>query len=124
MASDGRLIESHPELCFTGLRGDSLQYTKNSALGFGERLQALEQITEPQLGANDSAPELVRGMVNALDDDATEVGVDDILDAIALVACQDDLNVLDGCSPGCDGHGNESPMKMVYWSANPLEKAN
>ncbi len=41
-----RVEEAHPEVCFVAFNGGELEYPKTSAVGFGERLSALENVVD------------------------------------------------------------------------------
>lgn len=71
------LVESHPEVCFRGLLGCELTYSKKCGPGVGERLKALANTIE--------APgELLQTVTADLIGESDEIDLDDVLDAIAL----------------------------------------
>ena len=117
-----RVLEAHPEVCFRGLAGRPLEHSKTGVPGVGERLAALDG----HLGDPDAA---LGRICRALADDATDFAeaadatVDDAVDALglAVVASRpaDELRFLPD-----DGHERRDvedvPMRMAYWSAEPL----
>lgn len=79
---DGRIRESHPELCFAALNGQPVVYSKSSARGRGLRMELLEEALD---GARDQYEGVMREHLRK------EVGRDDVLDAMALaVAARDE----------------------------------
>lgn len=104
-----RLIESHPELCFFGLKGRPLAHSKKTAAGIGERLSALGTLL-------DNPEKAFRHLSCELENEASDVKVDDLIDAMALAttAAQDRQNlefILDERDTDTKG----IPMRMAYW---------
>jgi len=110
-----KVIESHPEVCFRGFYSQPLQHKKKSAAGFGERLQALgKYLEEPSILVKKCATDLI-GEANSDD-----VGVDDVLDALALAVvakAEDDFRFLPS---NWDEDSAEIPMRMAYRAEEPL----
>lgn len=77
---NGRIRESHPELCFYALNGQPVAYPKSSDQGRSMRLRLLEEEID---GAEDVYEDVLSETLRK------EVGRDDILDSMALaVAAQ------------------------------------
>ncbi|QWC18151.1 DUF429 domain-containing protein [Halorubrum sp. 2020YC2] len=128
-----RVFEAHPEVCFRGLNGRRLDHSKTGAPGVGERLGALDgHLDEPAAalgricrrladapaaaGGADSTDEVAAAV------DAADPTVDDAVDALGLAVVArypvDDLRFLPSGADHRDGEG--VPMRMAYWSAEPL----
>lgn len=74
---DGRIRESHPELCFAELNGQPIAYSKSSQRGQGLRMKLLSETLEnPRELYNEACTEHFR----------KEVRRDDILDSMVLAA--------------------------------------
>lgn len=124
---DTPISESHPEVCFRGMKGEPLAHPKTSAAGFGERLEALGKFTADQddldVEVRDSVAEMTQNLPeNADSSDAgsvDDITIDDVLDALALalVAASEKLSGW----PGSGGPGEPLedetglPMQMVHW---------
>ena len=109
-----RLVEGHPEVCFSAFNGEPLSYSKKTALGVDERLSALETVSE----YSDSD---WREVLQQLDATEFTIGMDDLLDAfaLALTACAPDEEYRQlPENPPTDARG--FPMQMVYRSETPL----
>jgi predicted RNase H-like nuclease len=109
-----RFVEGHPEVCFRAFNGESLCYSKKTALGVDERLSALEAVPEYSDGD-------WRKVVQQLNGTGFTIGMDDVLDAfaLALTACASDEEYRRlPESPPEDAKG--LPMQMVYRSKMPL----
>jgi predicted RNase H-like nuclease len=109
----GVVAESHPEVCFRAFAGEPLSYSKRTAAGFAERLDALAAF-EPD------APATVREAAAATGDH--EVAVDDVVDAVALAVTarpgRGDLHSLPP-DPPVDDRG--LPKRIVYRAAHQLD---
>lgn len=123
LAGDDIVVEAHPELCFAKMNGEPLQYSKKTAVGIGERIDAMGEIATEALGDGESVAEAVVAVAGGLGDDAADVEFDDVVDAfgLALVATRDKLPALDGCGDDCPGHGRDLPMQMVYWEPDSMD---
>ena len=115
-----RVEEAHPEVCFAAFDGGVLEASKKSAVGFEERLSALENVV-------DEPGETLRKVGGELAECEDEVGVgdvdvDDVLDAMALAitagADEDERQTFPEDPPE-DYRG--LPMQMVYRTESPLE---
>lgn len=107
------LIESHPELCFAGLRDQQLVHAKTTAQGIGERLDALE-------GHLDEPSRVVSQLCQELIGEEADISIDDVVDALGLCvvarAAEDELQFL----PEADYYdSNRNPMQMAYCSETP-----
>jgi predicted RNase H-like nuclease len=104
--------EAHPEVCFRALAGEALEHSKTTASGYAERLSALETVQK------NVATEVHRLAATVPDAD---IGVDDLLDAVALAFSaqvgMDSLHTLPP-QPATDTVG--LPMEMVYRAPEPL----
>jgi predicted RNase H-like nuclease len=115
------VMEAHPEVCFRGLAGRPLEHSKTTAPGVGERLGALDDHLDDPNGA---LGRVCRGLTDATADvaDAADPTVDDAVDALGLAVVArrpaDDLRFLPGDADYRDREG--IPMRMAYWSAEPL----
>lgn len=114
------VLESHPEVCFRALKNDHLSYSKKSAPGLAERLEALEQVVEnPGETLYDVCAELHKEGQKSSEMD---VDIDDALDALvlAVVASADEgeLQRLPHEDPPKDKRG--IPMQMVYRAKETL----
>ena len=112
--------EAHPEVCFAAFNGGALEYSKTSAVGFGERLSALENIVDEP---GETFRKIGRDLADYEDDvDVGAIDPDDVLDAMALAvvagADTDDLHPLPE-EPERDVRG--LPMQMVYRAETPFE---
>lgn len=75
------IYEVHPELCFTAFSRSPPQYSKKTAHGVAERIEALDTVA-------DDAAALVGATLTAVKDnidDDHEIEVDDVLDALAAM---------------------------------------
>ena len=108
------IYEVHPELCFTALSGSPTQYSKKTAHGVAERIEAFDQII-------DDAPGLVGETLIAVKDHTdgnSEIGVDDVLDALAAMytaaAPDDEFQLLTSEADATP------PQRMAYRSSSEL----
>lgn len=101
------VIEGHPEVCFRGLLGCQLRYSKDTAAGVGERLKALRSCID-QPGA------LLEEVTADLIGESADVEIDDVVDAIALgvVASQSELQYL---PKEWENDSESLPMRMAWW---------
>ena len=109
------LYEVHPELCFTAFSGSPPQYSKKTAHGVAERIEALDTVV-------DDAAVLVGETLTAVKDNIdgnSEVLVDDVLDTLAAmytaVAPEDEFRLLTGDSDVTP------PERMAYRSSSELD---
>ena len=116
-----RVFEAHPEVCFRGLNGRRLDHSKTGAPGVGERLDALDgHLDDP----NRALGRICRGLAGEASEVPAEADptVDDAVDALGLAVVArypvDDLRFLPSGADHRDGEG--VPMRMAYWSAEPL----
>lgn len=102
------LVEGHPEVCFRAFNGKEIQHSKKTAPGVDERLSALERVDEYD-------EQHWRVLASELADDDRSVGVDDLLDALALAltAAADDGD-LQRLPPDPPMDVRNLPMQMVY----------
>lgn len=86
---EGRVIESHPELCFAALNGQPIAYPKSSTRGLGQRMQLLGDEL-------DNAVELYQDTRDEYF--LKDVSRDDILDSmvLAVAAREDSLDTVPG----------------------------
>ena len=109
------VVEAHPEVCFRGLLGTKLQYSKNTAAGVGERLEALG-------GLVDTPSTLLEEITIDLIDESAHVDVDDVIDAIALgIVASQTRNEIRCLPKDWKRDTEELPMRMVYWAEESLE---
>lgn len=110
------IVESHPEVCFRAFADNELSYPKSSALGVSERLDALNEVLSTD--AERALREVCDDLVGV--DGASDVSLDDALDALALAitAAGSDAE-LDQLPerPPTDEAGY--PMQMVYRGTLP-----
>lgn len=122
-----RVMEAHPEVCFRGLNGARLDRSKTTAPGVGERLAALDGYLDDPGGA---LGRICRALVDAEpgtgdapgEESTADPTVDDAVDALGLAVVArragDDLRFLPGDATHRDSEG--IPMRMAYWSDEPL----
>jgi predicted RNase H-like nuclease len=113
-ADDETILEGHPEVCFRAFKGAELAYSKMTAAGVAERLDALESLSDFE-GVD------WRELALELGEEAPKVGLDDLLDALALLmtACDPPEELLKiPEEPPEDGEGR--PVQMVYRADEPL----
>jgi predicted RNase H-like nuclease len=72
-----QIIESHPEGYFRVIAGDELSHTKITAPGYAERLTVLSS-------TGLDAASTLQSIGAGLSEMAYKIGVDDVLDAVAL----------------------------------------
>lgn len=115
-----RVEEAHPEVCFVAFDGGELEYPKTSAVGFGERLSALENVVDDP---DDTFRKISHELAEHEDEvDVADIEADDVLDAMALAitACanEDERRTIPENPP--EDH-RRLPMRMVYRAESPLE---
>jgi predicted RNase H-like nuclease len=109
------IYEVHPELCFTALSGSPPQYSKKTAHGAAERIEALETVTD------DAAAILGETLTAVKDniDDAAGIGIDNVLDSLAAMytatAPENEFWLLTGDSDATP------PQRMAYRSPSELD---
>lgn len=104
--------ESHPEVCFRALAGESLQHSKKTAAGYAERMRALA-------GFDTDAPPVVQAV--AEETAGGDVAVDDVLDAVALAyTAQPGPGRLRSLPPEPPTDAKGLPMEIVYRAETPL----
>lgn len=110
-AAEETVLESHPEVCFRTLLGRPLKYSKTSAPGVGERLEALEDRL-------DSPGKTLAKVTTDLQGESAEIDVDDVLDAVVLGVTAsvgtENLKYLRPRDSETDPTG--VPIQMAYWS--------
>jgi len=108
------VIESHPEVCFRGLRGEQLQHSKHTAAGVGERFEALNEYLN-------TPGDVFQSVCEDLIESKSDATADDAIDALGLAVTawktQKEPHFLPE-TPNCDSKG--LPMRMAYWSEGPL----
>jgi len=126
-AASERVMEAHPEVCFRGLAGRSLEHSKTGVPGVGERLDALDgHLDRPDAALGRVCRELFDAARDARDGtavDGADATVDDAVDALglAVVARRPDEEIR--FLPGDDRERRDAegvPMRMAYWSREPL----
>lgn len=109
------LYEVHPELCFTAFSGSPPQYSKTTAHGVAERIEALDTVVED---AGTLVSETLIAVKNTIDDNS-EIGVDDVLDTLAAVytagAPDAEFQLLTGEAD------TDPPQRMAYQSSSKLD---
>lgn len=109
-----KIVESHPELCFRGLLGRELGYSKQSAAGIGERLTALEKLVDNPEG-------IVSSVTRELGGESKAVEMDDVIDAIGLGVLADRRgDELLFLPAGWERDRANLPMRMAYWAEEDL----
>jgi predicted RNase H-like nuclease len=71
------LLESHPEACSRAFAESDLEHSKQTAPGYGERVEALANMIN-------SSETMIRHITADLVGTSHEIDVDDVLDALAL----------------------------------------
>lgn len=105
-------LEAHPEVCFRAFAGEPLDHSKTVAAGYAERMRALA-------GFDRDAPPTVQAVAEATA--GHEVGVDDVLDAVALaLTVRPGPGSLRSLPPDPPTDPTGLPMQMVYRAAEPL----
>jgi predicted RNase H-like nuclease len=108
------LYEVHPELCFTAFSGSPPQYSKKTAHGVAERLEALDTVAD---NAAVLVGETLTAVKDNIDEDA-EIEVDDVLDSLAAMytaaASEDNFWLLSGDADATP------PQRMAYRSSSEL----
>ncbi|GGN98549.1 DUF429 domain-containing protein [Haloarcula pellucida] len=107
--------ESHPEVCFRAFAGEPLEYDRETAGGYAERMRTLAHYDR-------DAPPLVQNAAEATA--GHDVTVADVLDAVVLAYTvrpgEGKLRTLPA-DPPTDTAG--LPMALVYRSAAPLTES-
>jgi predicted RNase H-like nuclease len=108
------IYEVHPELCFTTLGEDSPQYSKTTAQGVAERLEALDTIVE-------DAATIFGATLTAIENEVGsdhEIRIADVLDTLAATytaaAPQEEFQLLTGDKE------HTPPQRMAYRSSTKL----
>lgn len=111
-ASREVVVESHPEVCFRAFAGERLEFDKETAGGYAERMRALAVFDH-------DAPPTVQSVAEAVADH--DVRVDDVLDAVALgyTARPGDAE-LRSLPPDPPTDATGLPMRIVYRATDPL----
>lgn len=108
------IIEAHPEVCFRALLDRPLEYSKNSAAGFGERLTALETL-------DDNPEETVKQIAFELRGESSDIGIDDVLDAVALgTTASKGKDALQYLPENPEFDPCDIPIQMAYWGEYSL----
>lgn len=109
------IYEVHPELCFTAFARTPPQYSKKTAHGVAERIEALDTVA-------DDAAALVGATLTAVKDnidDAAGIEVNDVLDALAAMytaaAPENEFWLLTGDADATP------PQRMAYRSPSELD---
>ncbi|OSO97574.1 hypothetical protein B9H04_12460 [Halorubrum ezzemoulense DSM 17463] len=115
------VMEAHPEVCFRGLNGRRLDHSKTTAPGVGERLGALDgHLDDPGAALGRVCRRLADEPIDAVRE--ADPTADDAVDALGLAVVArrpvDELRFLPGDADHRDDEG--VPMRMAYWSADPL----
>jgi len=104
--------ESHPEVCFRAVAGAPLEFSRETAAGYAERMRTLARYDRDAAPTVQKAAEATGGAA---------VTVADVLDAVALAYAarpgDGDLRTLPP-DPPTDAVG--LPMEIVYRAASPL----
>lgn len=101
------VIESHPEVCFRAFADAPLQHSKHTAPGYGERLDALDAVLDDAAGCLQTVARDLHGTT-------ADIGVDDVVDAIALAVTAHDPAYTLPAEPPTDAVG--LPMQIAYRS--------
>lgn len=105
-------VASHPELCFRAFAGEELDYAKTTAGGYAERMRTLAEFDR-------DAPPTVQAAAEAVAD--SEVGIDDVLDAVALgYAARPGPGELRSLPPEPPTDATGLPMRLCYRASAPL----
>lgn len=75
------IYEVHPELCFTAFCGSPPQYSKKTAHGVAERIEALDEVVNDASGLVGETLIAVKDQIDCY----SEICVDDVLDALAAM---------------------------------------
>jgi predicted RNase H-like nuclease len=106
------VAEAHPEVCFRAFAGAPLEYSKLTAGGYAERMRTLAEF-------DPDAPPVVQAAAEATG--GASVGVDDVLDAVALgYTARPGPGRLRTLPPDPPTDATGLPMRMVYRSGTPL----
>jgi len=104
--------ESHPEVCFRAFAGEPLQYSKQTAAGYAERMRTLA-------GFDTDAPPVVQAAAEATGGE--QVTVDDVLDAVVLAyTAAPGPGSLRSLPPEPPLDAKGLPMEIVYRAETPL----
>lgn len=109
------IYEVHPELCFGALLGEPPQYSKKTAHGVAERIEALDTILDNPGNSLENTLLAIKAEV----DDSYEIVVDDVIDALVTMytaaAPESEFHLLEG------DEGTEPAQRMAYRSPLKLE---
>lgn len=105
-------VESHPEVCFRAFAGEPLQYSKQIAGGYAERMRTLASFDA-------DAPVVVQQVADATGGE--NVTVADVLDGVALAyTAKPGPGSLRSLPPDPPVDAKGLPMRIVYRSETPL----
>jgi predicted RNase H-like nuclease len=109
------VAEAHPEVCFRAFAGEPLEHSKKTAAGYAERMRALAAFDRDAPPTVQRAAEATAGH---------EVGVDDVLDAVALAyTAAPGPGELRSLPPDPPTDSTGLPMRMLYRAEDPLVEA-
>lgn len=104
--------ESHPEVCYRAFAGEPLEYDPRTAGGYAERMRALAAFDRDAPPTVQRAAEATAGH---------EVGVESVLDAVALAyTARPGPGELRSLPPDPPTDSTGLPMRAVYRSETPL----
>jgi predicted RNase H-like nuclease len=106
------VVESHPEVCFRTFAGEPMDFDRDVAAGYAERLRTLATLDA-------DAPATVQAVAEATD--GADCTVADVLDAVALAytAAPADVPLRTlPADPPTDDTG--LPMRLAYRASDPL----
>jgi len=104
--------ESHPEVCFRAFAGAPLAASKRTAAGYAERMRSLASFDA-------DAPPVVQAVAEATT--GSDVGVDDVLDAVVLAyTARPGPGSLRSLPPEPPTDAVGLPMEIVYRADRPL----
>lgn len=114
-----QLVEGHPEVCFQAFADGPLEYSKGTAPGVEERLQALDGTPEYEQG---DWRTITRQLMQNGDDDYA-AGLDDVLDAtvLAVTAAATEDEDLQTLPQSVENDTEGRPMQMVYRREEPFD---
>lgn len=106
------VAESHPEVCFRAFAGEPLEHSKTIAGGYAERMRTLAAVD------HDAPPTVQKAAEHA---GGHDVGVDDVLDAVALAyTARPGLGELRTLPPDPPTDPKGLPMAIHYRADEPL----
>ena len=97
--------EAHPEVCFWGMNGAPMLFSKKTREGFKERLEVLAARYPPAADVVSKA---------FLEHGGFEAARDDILDALVAALCAERIDDCLTLPDTPEGDPKELPMEMVY----------